>query len=163
MEAISLTIIVPAYNAQRHIGACLAAICGQMRSHHELIVVNVASSDGTLDLVRRQQRQFHNINFTVCGQDRPDVAGARHRGACLARGDYLAFVGGDELLPPGALEAIDRLIARRAPELAHCVRLGHDGGHHLAAPPVQAPAQFPMAQLFARERRADPRPVHQSD
>lgn len=162
MEMISLSIIVPA-QAPHDIDACLASICGQMRSHHELIVVSDGA--GALERVRRQQRQFHNVNFTVCEADRPPSAAdgdaGCHCGACLARGDYLVFVGAGQLLRPGTLALVDQLIARQEADPAgaiQAVRYPQRGASAPALPvvPTAGPAiagSDAITRLIARERR----------
>ena len=48
----SFSVVVPAYNATRTIGATIGSILRQSREDLELIVVDDGSSDGTPDLVR---------------------------------------------------------------------------------------------------------------
>jgi len=120
IDTISISIIVPAYNVQRYIEECVVSICGQMHCHHELIVVNDGSSDATPALLRQLQRRFHSINFTVYDQPNLGVAHARNQGVALARGDYIAFVDSDDVLRPGSLIAIDRVIRQHQPDAVAC-------------------------------------------
>jgi glycosyltransferase involved in cell wall biosynthesis len=49
----SISVVVPAYNEERHIAEALDAVLGQTRSPLEVIVVDDGSTDGTLAVVDR--------------------------------------------------------------------------------------------------------------
>ncbi len=71
-----------------------------------------ASRDGTADIL---STFGESIIFESLPENRGAVA-ARNRGASLARGEYLVFLDGDDVLMPRALEVYARLIAARRPK-----------------------------------------------
>lgn len=85
-----ISVIVPAYNAQDTLGDCLAALQGQLVSHHgyEVIVVDDGSTDRTAQIAQR-------YSVRLIRQARAGPAAARNRGALAAQGDILLFTDAD--------------------------------------------------------------------
>lgn len=119
MNAI-LSIVVPAYNVQRYIELCANSILAQLKSHHELIVVDDGSSDNTLALVYRLQETWKGSNFHVFSQANQGIAATRNHCIGVAQGDYIVFVDSDDVLLPGSLEVLDRAVAEHAPDVVAC-------------------------------------------
>lgn len=93
---MTVSIIVPAYNAARTITACLAAIRASQGGPFELIVVDDGSTDQTPELARQAGAQ-------VIQQARQGPAAARNRGAASATGAILVFIDSDVIVHPGAI------------------------------------------------------------
>jgi glycosyltransferase involved in cell wall biosynthesis len=93
---IRVSVIVPAYNAARTIGACLEAIRASADEPAEIIVVDDGSTDQTPELARRH-------GAAVLQQRRQGPAAARNCGATAASGAILAFVDSDVIVHPGAI------------------------------------------------------------
>ncbi|MDR3050108.1 MAG: glycosyltransferase [Oscillospiraceae bacterium] len=91
-----VSLIVPAYNAQDTLGACLASLLAQSLDDTEIIVVDDGSTDGTpalldgLATAHARIRAFHQCNG--------GGSVARNRGLDEARGDYITFVDADDVL-----------------------------------------------------------------
>ncbi len=95
----SVSAVVTAYNAERHIGETLAAILAQTRPPDEVIVVDDGSTDGTRDVLRELGSAVRTIRQPNGGH-----ANALNRGCRAARGDYLAKCDADDLWQPDKLE-----------------------------------------------------------
>lgn len=94
-----ISIIVPAYNAERYIKKCVRSIIGQTYSNIEIILVNDCSTDGTLDVIRsleKKDKRIRIVDKTV--NEGEDLA--RHTGIKNATGDFLCFVDADDWLNP---------------------------------------------------------------
>jgi glycosyltransferase involved in cell wall biosynthesis len=115
-----LSIIVPAYNAQHFIQACLHAIVPQMGPGHELIVIDDGSRDRTAEYVDAACTHYPYLDIRVVRQQNQGIAGARNRGLLEARGEYIVFVDADDLLLPGALAAIEAVVAHHGPDVVAC-------------------------------------------
>lgn len=116
----TISVVVPAHNAQRYIEQCCRSVLGQLRANHELIVVDDGSRDNTLALALRLQEAWTGSNFHVFSQEHSGTASARNHCLRVAQGDYIAFVDGDDLMLPGALAAIEQAIGEHRPDVVAC-------------------------------------------
>jgi glycosyltransferase involved in cell wall biosynthesis len=97
-----ISIIIPAYNAERFIGRTLSSALNQTFKDIEIIVVNDGSTDRTQFIVEdfalrdSRVRLFNTMNG--------GVAKARNLGIEKARGTYVAFLDADDLWHPTKLE-----------------------------------------------------------
>ena len=115
-----LSIVVPAYNLARYVEQCVRAILGQLREHHELIVIDDGSTDNTLALVTTLQQAWPGSNFHVKSQANEGIAGVRNHGVRAATGDYIVWIDGDDVLQGGILDKLDEVIARHRPDVIVC-------------------------------------------
>lgn len=96
-----ISMIIPAYNTETHIGAAVAGALSQTYTNTEVIVVN----DGSTDRTRQVLEGFGDMIRVV---DKPNggVSSARNEGAAVAKGDLLAFIDADDIVLPGYLQAM---------------------------------------------------------
>lgn len=87
-----VSVIVPAFNEERNIGAALEALCSQTyaRDRYELIVVDNGSTDRTAEVVG----QF-DVRYVYENRLRGDAV--RNAGIACARGDLVAFTDADDM------------------------------------------------------------------
>lgn len=87
---ISISVVVPAYNAARTLASCLEALEGQTkrRDRYEIIVIDDGSTDRTAEIAQR-----HDVR--LIRQSNAGPAAARNRGAEAARGELLLFTDSD--------------------------------------------------------------------
>lgn len=116
----TLSVIVPAYNAQAFIERCLAAIAGQLTAAHELLVVDDGSRDDTFAIANAVRARHPGLAIRILRQPNGGVSVARNRGLAEARGDYIAFVDADDLLLPGSLARLDGVIEQHRPDVIAC-------------------------------------------
>ncbi len=113
----TLSIILPAYNIEPYIEQCVRSVLPQLREHHELIVLDDGSTDNTRALATSLQRDWPGTNFRVISQANEGLAGARNHGVRAAKGDYIVWVDGDDVLLDGVLAALDEAIAQHRPDV----------------------------------------------
>ena len=99
--SVMLSVIVPVHNAERYVGRCLDALLLQDVERYEIICVENGSTDGTLDVLRRYEKEHEDV-VRVCVNREVGVSSARNRGMELARGEVLAFCDADDCVIPGA-------------------------------------------------------------
>ena len=109
----AFSVVVPAYNATRTIGATIGSILRQSHEDLELIVVDDGSSDGTPDLVREFGANDERLRLVE--QPNKGTAGARNTGIGEARADLVAFLDNDDMWMPSYLEMMGAAL-ERAPE-----------------------------------------------
>ncbi len=121
---MKISFVVPAYNEEKLVGNCVAAIraaqeaCRRPGLEAEIIVVDNNSSDATAGHARAAGARvvFEPVN---------QIARARNRGAEAASGEWLVWIDADSLLSPGLLEGV----------LERAEAGGHAGGGALMAMP----------------------------
>lgn len=97
-----ISVIVPVYNGERTIEACLGSITAQQGADLEILVIDDGSTDATRAICRRLSARDPRIRL-VC-RKHAGVSAARNLGLEMAKGSHITFVDADDLLPPGALE-----------------------------------------------------------
>ena len=60
---IKVSVIVPAYNAERYLSACLDSLVAQTLKDMEIIVINDGSSDYTASIIQEYQKKYKQIVF----------------------------------------------------------------------------------------------------
>lgn len=103
-----ISVIVPAYNAEKTIGCCVKSILAQTYADFELILVDDGSKDATLDVCR----SFDDSRIMVLHQENGGVSAARNKGLELAKGEYIAFVDSDDYIESDYLEKLSRGIGK---------------------------------------------------
>ena len=104
-RASSISVVIPAYNREKLILPTLRSVLGQIRQPSEVIVVDDASPDGTVEVVNAFARENPSLNLRcvvqTCNQG---VSAARNRGIREASGEWVAFLDSDDLWEPNHLE-----------------------------------------------------------
>lgn len=95
-----ISIVMTAYQHERFIRSAVASCLAQTFSDFELIVVNDGSTDGTSATVR----EFHDPRLVLIEQENAGPSLALNAGIMRARGQYLAFMSGDDVSLPTRLE-----------------------------------------------------------
>ena len=90
-----ISIIIPAYNEEKNIGACLQSISDldYPKESYEIILVDNGSSDRTIEIA-----ELFNVKIII--NTTKNVSGLRNLGAEYAAGDVLAFVDADCIVSP---------------------------------------------------------------
>lgn len=96
-----VSVIIPAYNCERHVIDTLESIERQTLQDTEVIVVDDGSRDATLALVEEYAQTHPRVQ--VLHQENAGVSAARNAGLAVARGTYLSFVDAEDTVPPEAL------------------------------------------------------------
>jgi glycosyltransferase involved in cell wall biosynthesis len=95
-----VSILIPAYNAQRWIASSIESAIGQSWPRKEIIVVDDGSTDQTLAVARR----FASKEVMVTTQTNQGAAAARNKALALSQGDYIQWLDADDLLSRGKVE-----------------------------------------------------------
>ena len=118
-EQPKLSVVVPALNAADVIGGQLDALAAQRwEEPWEVVVVDNASTDGTLDVVERYATELPALRV-VDASDRPGQAHALNVGVRESRSEAVAFCDADDEVAPGWVAALGKALAEH--ELVACV------------------------------------------
>lgn len=115
VEQPLVSVVVPVYNGQRCIHACLDSILAQSLTSLEVIVVDDGSTDGTWEIVSRIARRDARVR--PLRQENGGVSEARNAALPLCRGRYIRFVDADDLLPPDSMAHLTAIAERDGSDL----------------------------------------------
>lgn len=104
MENIKVSVIVPVFNAEAYLQACLTSIIGQTLKEIEIICVDDGSVDGSHSILERFSEQDNRIQ--IIKQANLGAGAARNAGLSVAKGEYLSFLDSDDLFSPSMLEEV---------------------------------------------------------
>lgn len=99
-----VSIIVPVYNSEKYIEACIQSVLRQTYTNWELILVNDGSTDTSETICRSYAEADDRI--VLISQKNRGVSGARNTGIEKASGAYFSFVDSDDELEKNALECM---------------------------------------------------------
>ncbi len=91
-----ISFIVPIYNAEQYLPACLDSLLGQTVRDLQIILVDDSSTDGSLAVAQRYAAQDTRIEIYI--QSHAGQSAARNKGLSYVKGDYLAFVDADDTI-----------------------------------------------------------------
>jgi len=91
-----VSILIPAYNAEKWIGDTIQSAISQNRSKKEIIIVNDGSTDNTLSIAK----SFESKYVKVVTQENSGASTARNKALSFAQGDYIQWLDADDILAP---------------------------------------------------------------
>lgn len=112
---MKFSIVIPLYNKQDSIRRAIYSVFDQVdikASQCEIVIVDDGSSDRSLSVVNKIQREHSNREIIVYSQANAGVSVARNKGVELASADYVAFLDADDSYEPNFLTEIESLVSR---------------------------------------------------
>ncbi len=93
---MKVSIIVPVYNSEKYLKDCLDSLVNQTLQEIEIIAIDDASSDKSLEILKEYEMRYPNkirvyTNFKNLGQ-----GATRNKGIKLATGEYIGFLDSDD-------------------------------------------------------------------
>lgn len=102
---MKISVIMPIYNCERYLEAALQSVLTQSVHDLEIIAVDDCSADASSSILLRMAMKDPRIRVILNGKN-VGVAAARNIGLKSAEGDFIAFCDADDIVPPGAYEAL---------------------------------------------------------
>lgn len=100
----AISVIIPVYNAEKHLVECLDSVCNQTLKDIEIICVNDGSTDSSPLILAKYAKDDSRIQLITQQNSGPGCA--RNRGISVAQGEYLAFIDSDDYWDPELLEKV---------------------------------------------------------
>ena len=97
---ILITIIIATYNAEKFVKSCLESIIPQKTNIIELIIIDGASKDNTNRVIHENEQ---HISYWITEPDN-GIYDAWNKGIANARGEWIMFIGADDILCDDAIE-----------------------------------------------------------
>ncbi|MBC8530280.1 glycosyltransferase [Gehongia tenuis] len=127
MDQPRISVIIPVYNTAKYLAACLDSALNQSLQEAEFLCINDGSTDGSPEILAKYAQKDSRLR--VLTKENEGLSVARNLGIAEARGEYLCFLDSDDLIQPGALQA---MYEAASPEqldlLVFDFDLLHDGG-----------------------------------
>lgn len=110
-----VSILIPAFNAEKWIGDAIESVLKQTWPNIEIIVVNDGSTDDTLRVIKKYESKL----LKVITQEHIGASAARNKALEFAQGDYIQWLDADDLLAPDKIRqqklTIETCGSRRIP------------------------------------------------
>jgi len=115
----TVSIVIPAFNEERRIRACVVAAIEQTEPADEILVVDNRSTDATLAILASLQREYPEAPLRVFRQDEEQgLVPTRNFGLDNAIGEVVGRIDADTVLEPGWVEEVRRLFRDGAVDAA---------------------------------------------
>ena len=115
----SVSVVVPAYNVEDYVVACVQSLMRQTYSDLEIVVVDDGSTDRTGQLLDGLA-EIEGSRLKVVHQSNGGLSMTRNNGLAASSGDFVCFVDGDDQVAPHMIAALVSALELTGAELASC-------------------------------------------
>lgn len=149
--SLTLSIILPVYNVEKYLDACLGALLPDgVEKTFEIIAVNDGSTDSSRSVLERFQRDHDALK--IIDQDNGGLSAARNTGLAEARGRFVAFVDSDDVVGCHELLLAASLLAKSSANyISGNYRRIDDQGVPLGLASSVTTLMVPWGRVFGRE------------
>jgi len=157
MQDIQISIIIVSYNVRWYLSNALASVlCAVDGLTHEIIVIDNASTDGSVEMLRDR---FTMVRL-ITNQTNVGFAAANNQGLSLAGGKYIVLLNPDTLVQEDSFSSLMQFMdTHPRAGIATCKILNADGGfsvdsrHSIPSPMTAFWKQIGLSRLFPNSRR----------
>ncbi|NCT10072.1 MAG: glycosyltransferase, partial [Flavobacteriia bacterium] len=110
--SVLLSVITVSLNSELTIEKTIQSVLNQNFTDFEYIIVDGKSTDNTLQIIKKYESQFHqkNIPFTWISESDTGIYNAWNKGLQLAKGDWISFLGSDDIYLEGVLAKYAKVV-----------------------------------------------------
>jgi glycosyltransferase involved in cell wall biosynthesis len=123
---INISVVVPVYNVAPFLPACMDSLINQTLKNIEIIAVNDASTDNSLEILQRYAKMDKRIKVINFPENRRTAA-ARNAGLNSATGVYIGLLDGDDYLDLDFYEKLYELAREAQSPIAKGLTKIHEG------------------------------------
>lgn len=121
-----ISVLIPVYNVETYLPTCLDSVIAQTYKHIEILIVDDGSTDGTGKICDRYAQG--DIRIRAIHKKNEGQSVARNLLIKEAKGEYICFVDGDDVVMPTYIETLHTLVAKYKCKIAVSVlRTFRDG------------------------------------
>lgn len=132
MKNIYFTIITSSFNSEKTIAKTIESVLNQEFKDYEYIIVDGKSVDNTINIIKKYEPLFKekNISFQWISETDSGIYNAWNKGLKLATGNWISFIGSDDVYVDNSLEKYANIISRnQSADFIHSkVKIFDEGG-----------------------------------
>jgi len=148
----AVSVIIPLYNTEKYLSACLDSLLNQTFTDFEIVVVNDCSTDKSVEIINSYAEKFGGrLNLLHMEKNSGSAPAPRNKGLENSCGEYIFFMDADDLVTKTALEEMYTLAKENAADVVYCEKnydVNADGSN---------------IRLCSRQRGAIDKPTFQAD
>lgn len=140
-----VSIIVPVYNVEKYISACVESIIDQTYKNIQIIIINDGSTDASekicKDLLLKDKR------IELYSKDNGGLSSARNYGLKFANGDYVAFIDSDDYISSDFISNLMFAITKHNADIAMC-KFTSNGSFTSGSVPAVHSSEYIISRMF---------------
>ncbi len=106
-----ISVLIPVYNVEAYLEQCLESVAKQTEKNIEIICVDDASTDGSLEILERFRKKDQRVKL-ICHEENQGTCKARKDAVLAAKGEYIMFVDSDDYIALNACEELYKSIQK---------------------------------------------------
>ena len=115
-----LSVLVPVYNVQAYLAQCVQSVLSQGVAGVEVLLLDDAATDGSAAIMQTLAQKHPDSVRVFAHETNRGLAAARNTLLGHALGRYVWFLDSDDLLFPGAIAALEKIVHTSAPDMVLC-------------------------------------------
>lgn len=114
-----VSVVIPSYNQESYIRETIDSVLAQTYPSIEIVVTDDCSSDDTVQIIQAYVDNYPGKLTAIFSEKNTGIAANLNRGLAKVNGEYIAWLGGDDLMLPGKISKQVELMSQR-PDLVGC-------------------------------------------
>lgn len=110
-----ISVIVPVYNVEKYLDACVVSIQRQTYTHLEILLIDDGSTDESGSICDRYALEDKRIR--VIHQKNAGLSAARNAGVLVCKGEYIAFIDSDDFIDKSFVESMYKVMIESESDL----------------------------------------------
>lgn len=130
-----VSVIVPVYNTEKYLPACIESLINQTFTNLEIILINDGSKDNSGNICDEYAQRDNRI--IVIHQKNKGVSKTRNLALSIASGDYIGFVDSDDWIEPEMFEYLVTNAIKYNADISRCGLAVDTPDTHLSNHPIK--------------------------
>ncbi|MEI6242822.1 MAG: glycosyltransferase family A protein [Chlamydiota bacterium] len=151
MKKPTLSVILASYNYSKYIKSAICAIVQQSYEPLELIIIEDASTDNSLDILLEETKGLSYVKIMVHAKNQ-GILYVMNEGFSLAKGDFVYYAAADDIICPGLFEKSMNLLQKHPTTGVFCSNMGaffQNNPSIFQEYPIKTPSkEFPKKEYF---------------
>lgn len=121
-----ISVIIPVYNQEEYVGACMDSLLDQSFEDFEVLAVNDGSTDASASILEGYEQRDGRVQ--LIDQNNSGVSVARNNGLSHAKGEWVCFIDPDDYVAPDYLDTLLKTTERN-PDIVMSTCVAFDDQH----------------------------------